>query len=72
MILVTLQKDIKTQKLFVKSWSFVTKEQAKSIALIDGAQVILESSKVMDGFFKNPTRFFYDEGYLRNGYGINE
>lgn len=71
MILVQLTKNITTEKMFVKSWQFVTREQAASIVSIPGSQELIELTKVPAGFYKKSDYYFVEDGILRNGYGIH-
>lgn len=71
MILVQLTKNITTEKMFVKSWQFVTREQASSIVEIPGSQELIAITKVPAGFYKKSDYYFVEDGILRNGYGIH-
>jgi len=72
MLFLSLKKHIPTDKMFVKSWMYVPKDQAAKYPVIPGVQVTIELPKVPEGFYKNPYRYFYESGHLRNGFGINE
>lgn len=71
MIVVHLTKNITTEKMFVKSWQFITREQAASVVQVPGSQEIIEMSKVPAGFYKKSEYYFVEDGILRNGYGIH-
>jgi len=72
MIVVHLKKDIKHQRYFVESWYFVSKQEAAKIEEIPGYRVVVDHTKIPPGFYERPHWYFYEEGQLRNGYGINE
>ncbi len=72
MLLLRLKKHIPTGKMFVTSWFFVPKNQSTEQIIIHGQQVLIEDKNVPDGFYKTPFRYFYEDGFLRNGFGINE
>lgn len=72
MLLLRLKKHIPTGKMFVVAWFFVPKNQSTQQQIIHGLQVLIEDKNVPEGFFKTPFRYFYEDGFLRNGFGINE
>lgn len=72
MIQVKLKKHIGTGKMFVSAWQFLTKEQAIKTTQIPGSRVIVEEKNVPEGFYKKPTAYFFEDGILRNGFGMNE
>lgn len=72
MIVISLKKHIPTEKMFVQAWIYMPKEKAASAMIVPGLQAIVELSDVPEGFYKNSYRYFYEDGRLRNGFGINE
>lgn len=72
MIFISLKKHIPTGKMFVQAWIYMPKEKAATCLIVHGLQAIVELPDVPEGFYKNPYRYFYEDGHLRNGFGINE
>ncbi len=72
MLLLRLKKHIPTEKMFVVAWFFVPKDKKSEQIIVHGQQVLIEDKYVPEGFYKAPFRYFYEDGHLRNGFGINE
>lgn len=71
MILTYLKKHYVSGKMFVDSWVFVPKEIAVEMSSIPGVQEFIPMNKVPVGFYNNYSRYFVEDGILRNGFGLN-
>ena len=65
MILLNLATKDSTNKAFIKSWAFMTKEQGSLVKEIAGIRVVVNEKILPPDFYKSHNNYFFENGKIR-------
>ena len=68
MVIVYLNKDLKTGKMLVTKWIVMSKEKAIDYPNIPGYRVAFYDKDVPMDFYRNGHKYLVDDGVLRKSY----
>lgn len=69
MIACSLEKHLESGKMFVTSWWFVPKQFVKQTKEKFPSCVIVDTNSIPEGFYRDPSNFYYESEQLINSRG---